>query len=426
MTFENLNATEKITRAKIQLGYNKPFWSYLVMHGNYELNNNIPTIGVNNTGKVIFNEDFINSLTEAEVEGVLCHEIFHVAFQHLNRLKELKNSDAERWNIATDIVTNNELQKEGFSLPKNGIVPVDNSIEVGDIEINDIDTKTAERIYGELSNEDIGPENQGFDDHSYSDDKKENKKKDDSQNSASNDKQKDSQEDSTNGKDENKIKDISLDKLSSEEPNWKEVLVEAATYAKQKGQLSKGVERMLGELLNPEIDWRNKLYKYITASIPYDYTYSRPSKKSLASGIYIPSTLKEAIDVVVGIDVSGSISQKEYNQYITEIISIAKSFRSIKMTLITWDTQVNEIYKVENGNIDKIKDLKLTGGGGTNINAYFKKIKKAIGNPKLVVTLTDGFFGEITESLSSNKLWVLSKGYSTSKYIKDGEVIQLK
>ena len=413
MTFENLTAMEKLTRAKIQLGYNKPFWSYLVMHGKYIQDESATeTIGVDKNGTVYFNEEFINTLTESEVEGVICHEIFHVAFKHLSRLSDLTGTDKETWNIAADIVVNNELWNEGFKLPEGGINPRYGNVEVNGVEIEKIADKTVERIYTELSTKKMNPEDgdKGFDDHKDKGDEKDSQKE---------------QKKSGSSKQKNKSSDKKeqFQELETEQgkTNWDEKLVEAATYAKQKGQLSKGIERMLGDLLNPEINWRSKLYKYITNSIPHDYTYSRPSKKSLASGFYMPSPLKENIDVIVGIDTSGSIRQKDFDSYITEIISMARSFENINITLVTWDTEVREIHKVDNSNIEKIKTIDISGGGGTDVNTYFKTIKEKFGNPKLVVTLTDGFFGEITEDLNSSKLWVLN-GHSTDRNIKDGEI----
>lgn len=435
MTFEKLKPLEKITRAKIQLGYTHPFWSYLVLHGKYSEDNDIPTIGVDQNGNVRFNKKFINSLSESEIEGVIAHEIFHVAFEHLNRLKTMPKGNAMAWNVAADIVTNNELVKDGLDIPRVGIIPHRDEVTLENgYTVSDISKKTVEKIYGEIANEDVS-QDERMDSHTFDPNSEKNENKEDKGSGGNGESGDNQTKDSNDGSGQSKkqetseTNDTAQTTTSGDEDfgkkNWTEILVEAATFAKQRGTLPSGIERRLNKLLNPEIDWKNKLYKYVTDEIPYDYTYAKPSKKSIASGFYMPSSIKEKLSVVVGVDVSGSVSQKEFTKYMTEVVSLAKTFAQVDMTLLTWDTQVREVYKVENGNIDKIQNLKMSGGGGTNINAYFRKVKE-LGDPRLLITLTDGYFGRIEEELNAKKIWVLTSRRSTKHYIKDGEVIEME
>jgi predicted metal-dependent peptidase len=106
----------------------------------------------------------------------------------------------------------------------------------------------------------------------------------------------------------------------------------------------------------------------------------------------MPSTTKECIEIAIGIDVSGSIGQQELNEFLSEIVGIARTFRGrIKMHLFTHETSVNDKYVVENGDVKKIMELKIHGGGGTSHIEPMKYVNENIKGCKLVVWLTDGY-----------------------------------
>jgi predicted metal-dependent peptidase len=401
MMFETLTTEEKFKRIKIQLGYDKPFWAYLSLHLNIRERNPetekiIDTLCVDSKGNLIYNPDFINSLTENELKGVVAHEVFHVAFEHLKRIDNKTNHKA--WNISADLVVNDVLRKDNFSLPKCGIqTKYDSSFKLeNDYEIENIDKKSVEQIYNEIKDliKEEDKEN-GFDNH-----KLDSEKEDDSKQNGG-------------GKDNNNSKD------------WKKIVTEAYYYGEQRGHNSQSLKRMLGDLLNPKVNWKQKLYKYITNQIPNDYSWSKPSKKSISCGIYLPSQVKENLEVVVGIDVSGSVNQKDYDEFIAEVVSIAQSFDNIKMNVLTWDTRVKNEFEVYNGNVKKILEHKIIGGGGTNINCLFEKIEKDYPRTKVLVVITDGDFGRIDKEFDCNILWLLTNN-GTENYIDNGEIIRLE
>jgi predicted metal-dependent peptidase len=155
-------------------------------------------------------------------------------------------------------------------------------------------------------------------------------------------------------------------------------------------------------------------------------TYSRPNKKSICSGFYIPDTLKEKIDVLIAIDTSGSIGQKELTDFLSEIVGMAKGFKDkINMILLTHDTEVQNDYTIENGNIAKIMKLKIEGGGGTSHGPVFDYIKEKHRKTKLAICFTDGFsdFESIkwADYGSFKKMFVISSGGTTEgipSYVK--------
>jgi predicted metal-dependent peptidase/intein/homing endonuclease len=197
--------------------------------------------------------------------------------------------------------------------------------------------------------------------------------------------------------------------------------------SKQRGNLPLGIERLIGKLHEEKIDWKFLLRRYITKEIPCDFSYARKNRKSTSLGVYMPSAVKEKIDVGIMIDCSGSIGQKELIDFLSEIVGIARAYKNqINMRLYTHDTKIQNEFLVENGNIAKIMKLKIIGGGGTSfITPYEELIKK---NPRLkvLVWVTDGFGDRIEKNKIKNPIiWVLSKN-STDNYVKDlGRVIKL-
>ena len=142
------------------------------------------------------------------------------------------------------------------------------------------------------------------------------------------------------------------------EKEWLDRVQEAITQAKMRGDVPKGMERLVEGLHSEEIDWRSILSQYITNQIPYNECYSRPSKKSVSTGVYMPHQLKEKVDIVIAVDLSGSIGKEEYISFISEVIGMAKAYQSrITMRFYSHDVQAYSGITIENGNIDKIKNM---------------------------------------------------------------------
>ncbi len=158
---------------------------------------------------------------------------------------------------------------------------------------------------------------------------------------------------------------------------------------------------------------------------------SKPHKKSVSVGEYMPDVLKEKIDVAVCIDVSGSVGQKELNDFLSEIIGMARAFQErINMRLLTHEIEINNDWIIENGNIEKIKALKIEGGGGTSHIQPFNFIRENVRDCKAVIFLTDGYsdLNEIEfNEYPFEKIFVINKGGSDNQLKDKGcKVINLK
>lgn len=154
---------------------------------------------------------------------------------------------------------------------------------------------------------------------------------------------------------------------------------------------------------------------------------SKPHRKSISVGTYLPDVVREGIEVVVGIDTSGSISNTDLTDFLSEIFGICRAFQErLKMTLIPCDCEIQDTYEITNGNIDKIKnEVKIKGGGGTSFKPVIDWIEENKRDTKLLIYLTDGW-GDKIEKQPYDILWILTKDGSDDLLKDSGRVIKLE
>jgi predicted metal-dependent peptidase len=361
-----MNAEEKLIRARIQIQTRNPFFARLSLYLKFiEAKKSDESLGehscgIDNQGNLYYNPKWIEGLTDEQCIGLILHEIMHLSFLHLLR-RGTRNF--EGWNVSTDIAINKLLLDNNFQLPPNGLLPEGNSIDLRDLGlpqiIHDLDEKSAELIYDELKfrkgpGKGKGKGKGGFDNHIEG-------------------------------------KEPTPKQKRKMEEEWLNRLEDAYVGARMKGNVPAGIERLMGKIHESKINWKTIFRRYVLSYIPYDYTYARPNKKSISAGYYLPDYLKEKIKVVIAIDTSGSIRDKEFADFKSEIIGMAKAYQSrIDMRLLCHDTDIREDLMVANGNIAKIMSLKAKGGGGTSHVEVFKFIEKNIPDCRVALFFTDG------------------------------------
>ena len=145
----------------------------------------------------------------------------------------------------------------------------------------------------------------------------------------------------------------------------------------------------IGAALEPEVNWRAELAKWIVASLPHDFTWRRPNRKSASLGVYLPGSVKEGLVVIVHTDTSGSISDELLSQFLAEIRSILTSFQNVDMTLIVCDAEIQEVIHLTSDNVPE--RLKFKGRGGTSHTPVVEWINANASDARLFITLTDGY-----------------------------------
>ena len=407
---QTLTPREKISKAKINLYKKSPFFSYLIEHMEIiEDREDHPckTMAVDAKANLYYNDEFVTALSDEEMQGVLCHEVLHLAYEHPKRMNGRMviltypdGSMVTLWNIAIDMVVNNVVLRNNLVLPKD-CIPIDTSTDESKwngIAIKDVSNKAAEEIYDELKTalkkqldkqskgkgKGKGQPQQGqgnsmgisgldapkgFDEHRF-----------------------DKPEDGKDGNGKGKGAEAK-EAQEGKGKDWGKITSEAYNHAKMQGKEPLGLGREYEVKGKSRINWRAILRKEIAKNIPVDYTWSRPSKKYVSQGIYMPSTFGEEIKVLCSIDTSGSIGKKEIGEYASELMAIARSFPSVEFRILTHDTKVWDDIHIGPFETNKIKSMSIHGGGGTDIDCVhtYIKAKKYDKGHNIIIHFTDGY-----------------------------------
>jgi predicted metal-dependent peptidase len=380
-----LTPREKISKAKSHLFRRKPFFAYVVDRLVIVKENAIPTMGVDNKGRLLYNEKFVADLPQKELIGVVMHEGLHAALQHVWRIK---GRNRMLWNIAADIAVNRIVLANGEALPSSGIIPNGNSITIGGIQIDELEKKSVEDIYNLLkkaANQQQSSSGQGEGQGEGDDDQEGNGSDLSKLEPKNHDKWGDGE-----GKNDPK----SEDEMEAMKKKWEKILTSASVYSKMQGQSPLGCDRDIEELHASKINWKAILRRTVASFIPSDFSWRRPSKKFIWNDVYLPSTDGGSAKVLVAIDTSGSVSPKEMTDYVSEMLGMARSFSQVDFRVLCHDTDVYDLGLIRNGNRQKLMQLKPKGGGGTDHCKLMKYIEEKgyyRKDSKLLITFTDGY-----------------------------------
>lgn len=183
-------------------------------------------------------------------------------------------------------------------------------------------------------------------------------------------------------------------------------IASAAQAAKGQGKLPAGLERMLVEALKPKIDWKDRLRKFVAKTIPSDFTWMRPSRRSMANGIYMPSVVKNGCGkLLVIIDTSGSIGNEELAQYWGEVTAIFEDCNPEQLVVMYCDAAVAGTDYFSFG---ETPVLRPRGGGGTDFRPPFRKVNKDGIQIQAAIYLTDGYGSFPEKEPPYPVLWVIT------------------
>lgn len=209
---------------------------------------------------------------------------------------------------------------------------------------------------------------------------------------------------------------ISREEREKLRDEFREAILQAAQGAKP-GSLPSGVERMVKSMTDPKLDWRSLITMKIPSLAKNDYSYQRPNKKYQYSGIVMPGLQREeAIDVCIAIDTSGSISQQQLEEVLSEIVGLMDMYAEFTLRIWQFDTG---IYGYETFTKDTAGDLmryEIKGGGGTSFAANWDFMKEEGIEPKLFIMFTDGesFDGWGDPDYQDDMLWIINNPYNKS------------
>jgi predicted metal-dependent peptidase len=311
---------------------------------------------------LFFNTQFFNAMNNKEVEFVIAHEILHMVYDHLGRRDD---RDPMLYNIAADYIVNNLLVRDRIGT-KPKVVDCYQDFKY--------DKWTSEEVYDELfkqakknGEEFVKQLGEMLDEHL--------------------DLEGDGTEDGE-GNGRPRYSKAELDQIKDE---IKEAMLQAASAAGA-GNLPGEIARMIKEITEPKMDWRQLLRQQIQSTIRSDYTFSRPNRKGWHTGVVLPGmNFAETIDICIALDMSGSIGNDQASDFLGEIKGIMDEYKDYQIKLWCFDTKV---YNEQDFSADCGEDLteyKLKGGGGTDFMCNWTYMKSHGIQPKKFIMFTDGY-----------------------------------
>lgn len=214
-------------------------------------------------------------------------------------------------------------------------------------------------------------------------------------------------EDMSNDFDEH-IDDLTPDEKKQIADEIKEAIISAGQAAGS-DKLPPSVRKLFFEFTEPQMDWRELLRMNIQSIIRSNYSFTRPNRKSQHSGAILPGLITaEAIDISIAVDMSGSITAKQCNIFLSEVKSIMDEYQEFRIDLWCFDDVVHNHKVFTNDNLDEITSYKVMGGGGTNFASNYDFMKQNDIIPKKFIMFTDGYaYGSWGDSDYCDTLFVI-------------------
>ena len=293
----------------------------------------------------------------AQAGSVLIHEAHHLLRSHGDRAIALGVGPAEerRFNVAADFEINDDLRD--LQLPPGGLDPEAHGFEAGEL---------AETYYELLeSHGDLPGLNCGSGAHGVQ------------------------QEWDLGGNDSLSVGELEGDMIRQQ------VAQDVRAAARSGGAIPAGLERWACAFLEPQVDWRRQFAAHVrsgmdTVSGAVDYSYRRPSRRlgsPIGRAVILPALVQPVPRIAVVVDTSGSMDQTRLSQALAEIRGLLRSsgIGTSRLTVLACDTAVQSTQQIFSAD-----QVRLLGGGGTNMDVGIAETEKLRPKPEVVVVLTDG------------------------------------
>jgi predicted metal-dependent peptidase len=376
-------ARERLITARIGLLLKHSFFGNLATRLTLTNADDWLTTAATDGRKFYYNSRFVMMLKQKEVEFLVGHEVLHVVYDHLGRRID---RDPEIWNIANDYAVNADLKKHKVG---EMITTVPCLYE------KKYENWASEEIYEDLMKnvkyidiEDLL--DQMLDDHLDGDG-------DESEDGDGNENRK--------GKGRPKLSDAEKEEIRQE---MKQAILNAAQQS-EAGSMPAGVERLIKQMTDPVMPWRELIQTNLTSAIKSDYTWMRPSRRSWHMDAIMPGMNPgEEIDVDIYIDMSGSISNKQGMQFLSEVAGMMDAFDGYNLRVTCFDTKCYNTQEFSSENMENIEEYELHGGGGTDFDCIFDDLKEAGRVPNRLIVFTDGYpFGSWGDADYCDTTWII-------------------
>lgn len=380
---------DRIIVARVGLLLKHPFFGSMATRLRVECADDWCMTAATDGRHLYFNTQFFNAMNNKEVEFVIAHEILHCVYDHLTRRED---RDPMLYNIAADYIVNNLLVRDKIG-QKPRVVDCFQDFKYDkwtSEEVYDDLFKNAKKIdinsLGELLDEHIDWESDGEGDGEGDKNGK------------------------GGGKGRPRYTKAELDAIKDE---IKEAMINAAQSAGA-GNVPGEIQRMIKELTEPKMNWRELLRQQIQSTIRNDYTFARPSRKGWHTGAILPGmNFDETIDITVAIDMSGSIGNDQARDFLSEIQGIMDQYKDYKIKLWCFDTKVynEQDFSADGG--EQLMEYRIMGGGGTDFDCNWTYMKYNDIQPKKFIMFTDGYpFGSWGDESYCDTIFIIHSNHN--------------
>jgi predicted metal-dependent peptidase len=358
---------EKLTTARVGLLLKAPFFGNMATRMQIIDASDWCQTAATNGKNFYYNVDFVKKLSVKKLEFLFAHEILHCVFDHFGRVG---SRDRQLANIAQDFAVNQILVDDriGDKITEVKICYDSKYRGMAWEEIYDELYEKAEKIsmpqllqqLGDLLDEHI---KEGDGQGGEGDEEKDGKGR----------------------------PGMTKEEAQAIKDEIKQAMIQAAAAAGA-GKTPAGVLRLIKNMTEPKMDWRQLIRQEIQSIVRNDYSFTRPNRKSMHSGAILPG-MKEAttIDVAIAVDMSGSIGTEDASTFLGEIKGIMDQYEDFKINLWCFDTQIYNHQEITHDNGHDLMEYEPQGGGGTDFDVNFTFMEENDIRPKKFIMFTDGY-----------------------------------
>lgn len=343
-------------KSAVFLNKNAAFLASLMCQLKFTFKENIPTMATDGSS-ILIGTKFFNDTSDQDLSFILVHELWHVALLHNLRRG---TRDPKIFNVAADYVVNLKAYEDMGYKPKGALYD------------KQYEGMAVEEVYDLIV-----------------------------------DKLKDT---------ENISIDLIDPKDSTDAQNQTAKVQKAGAIAKSSGNIPGSVENEISKFLKPKVNWKTLLKNYLTEQIDTDSSWSKPNRRYLSQGMYMPAQLPlegRLEHLMFFLDTSGSITDEEVTQFLSEIRTIQAELKPKRLTLVQFDYEIRHIQELREGMVPN--SFEVHGRGGTSLVQVHDMIQER--KPTCAVIFSD-LECKPMEPVDSPIIWIIVNSSNTAEFGK--------
>jgi len=193
-----------------------------------------------------------------------------------------------------------------------------------------------------------------------------------------------------------------------DEAKWKAAVQAGLTSARMQGKLPAGLERVLGEVLEPKVTWQDHIHSFFARRLGNGrYDWRQVDRRLIVRDIIAPGRSSYGAEcVVVAQDTSGSINDEEITMAFGEMAGVLEDVKPKRLVVIWCDAHVDRVDELDDASdLEWLRKNPGKGGGGTDFRPVFEEIAEMGLEPDALIYFTDSFGSFPAEAPTYPVLW---------------------